>query len=137
MGSRGGLHMSRKALFYRPGNTSRRDVVFAVIRQLLVAAIIRHREELLNALRLHIRIENDLSVQVPRRTTGGLDEAGLTAQKPLFVSIQNRDQRYFGQVESLAQQVDSDEHVELTLPQRSQDFHTLNGVNLAVQILNV
>ena len=38
------------------------------------------------------------------------------AQEALLVGVEDRDQRHFGDVEPLAQQVDADQHVELAQP---------------------
>ena len=55
-------------------------------------------------------------------------------RKPFLVGVEDRDQRHLGQVETLTQQVDADEHVELAEPQRAQDLDPLERVDLAVQV---
>ncbi len=56
------------------------------------------------------------------------------AQEALLVGVEDRDERHLGQVETLPQQVDADEHVELAEPQRAQDLDPLERVDLAVQV---
>ena len=66
-----------------------------------------------------------------RRAPDGLDERAVAAQKPFLIRIENRDERHLGQVESLAQQVDADEHVELAEPQAADDLDALDRVDVA------
>ena len=86
---------------------------------------------------MHVRVEDHFAVEVAGGAAGGLDEAGGAAQIALLVGVENGHQRDLGQVEALAQQVDADQHVELAFAQGAQDFHALDGVNLAVQVLDV
>ena len=72
-----------------------------------------------------------------RGAAGGLDQAGLAAQKTFLVRVENRHERNFRQVQPFAQQIDADQHVEFAFAQRAQNLHALDGVNLAVQILDV
>ena len=44
------------------------------------------------------------------------------------------DERHLGQVETLAQQVDADEHVEDAEAQVADDLDALHGVDIAVQV---
>src|SRR4029078_11927294 len=48
---------------------------------------------------------------------------------------EDRDERDFGQVDPLAQQVDADEDVEDPEPQVTQERHALERVDLAVKVL--
>ena len=45
-----------------------------------------------------------------------------------------RHQRHLGKVETLTQQVDADQHVELAEAQGAQDLDALDGVDVAVQV---
>ena len=72
-----------------------------------------------------------------RGAAGGLDQTGFAAQKTFLVRVENRHERNFRQIQTFAQQIDADEHVEFAFAQRAQNFHALNGVNFAVQILDV
>ena len=59
-----------------------------------------------------VGIEDRLAVDVPRRAADRLDQRALRAQEAFLVRVENRDQRHLGNVESFAQQVDADQHVE-------------------------
>ena len=52
-------------------------------------------------------------------------------RKPSLSASRMRDQRHLGQVETLAQQVDADQHVELAEAQVAQDLDALERVDLA------
>ncbi len=52
---------------------------------------------------IDVGVKNDLAVQVARGAAGGLDQAGGAAQVAFLVRVQDRHQRYFGQVQPLAQ----------------------------------
>src|SRR5256885_15817645 len=64
----------------------------------------------------------------------GLDERAIGAQEPLLIGVENRDERYLGEVEALAQQVDPDQHVELAEPQAPNDLDALDRVDFGVQV---
>ncbi len=59
------------------------------------------------------------------------------AQEPLFVGVENRDERDFGKVETLAQKVDTDENVVNPGTQFSQEFDAAQGVDIRVQVAHV
>src|SRR5690242_21559875 len=80
-----GVLVRRKALLDRPAHAARRDLVFLIIRQLLLPTVLRNRQEFLDALCFDIRIQNDFPVEVARRPARRLDQAGLAAQESFFV----------------------------------------------------
>jgi hypothetical protein len=51
-------------------------------------------------------------------------------RKAFLVGIEDRDQRAFGNVEALAQQVDADQRVERAEPQVADDLDALDGVDV-------
>ena len=63
-----------------------------------------------------------------------LDQRSGRAQVAFLVGVEDRDQRYLGQVEALAQQVDTDQHVELALAQAADDLDALDGLDVRMQI---
>ena len=87
--------------------------------------------------RHHVGVEDDFAVEMPRGAAGGLDQTRFAAQKTFLVRVENRDERNFRQIQSFAQQVDADQHIELAFAQRAQNLHALNRVNLAVQVAHV
>ena len=77
-----------------------------------------------------VGVHQDRAVDVARRPADRLDQRRLRAQEAFLVGVEDRDERDLGQVEALAEQVDADEHVELTQPQVSHDLDPLEGVDL-------
>ena len=73
-------------------------------------------------------------VHVARGAADRLDQRAVGAQEALLVGIEDGHQRDLGQVESLAQQVDPDEHVELAQPEAAQDLHALDRVDVGVEV---
>ena len=85
-------------------------------------------------LRNCVREEHDFAIDVTRRATCGLDQRSLASQKSFLVRIENADERNLGKIEPFAEQIDSDENVEIRRAQSAQNFHALNGVDVAVQV---
>jgi hypothetical protein len=56
-------------------------------------------------------------------------------RKPSLSASRSRP-AHLGQVETLAQQVDADEHVELAETQPPQDLDALEGIDVGVEILD-
>ena len=56
------------------------------------------------------------------------------AQEAFLVGVEDGDQRAFGNVEALAQQVDADQHVEGAEPQIADDLDALDGVDVGVHV---
>src|SRR4029077_5872453 len=73
-------------------------------------------------------------VHVARRAARRLDEWSLAAQKSFLVGIQYADERNFGKIKAFAEQIDSNEDVEIRRPQPAQNFHALDCVNVAMQV---
>ena len=59
---------------------------------------------------------------------------GLGAQEAFLVGVEDGDQRAFGDVEALAQQVDADQHVERAQPQVADDLDALQRVDVGVHV---
>ena len=89
---------------------------------------LRHR------LRHPVGVHDDLTVDVAGGTADHLDQRRLAAQEALLVGVEDRHQRHLGQVETLAEEVDADEHVELAEPQPAEDLDALDGVDVGVQV---
>ena len=73
---------------------------------------------------------------MPRGAPGGLDQAGLAAQKTLLVGIEDGNEGHLGQIEAFAQEVDAHEDVEVAETQVAQDLHAFDRVDVAVEILD-
>ena len=87
-----------------------------------------------HALGEHVAVEDDAAVHIARRAADGLDERGFAAQKTLLVRVQNRHKADLRHVQSLAQQVDAHQHVELTQPQIANELGALHGLNVGMQV---
>ena len=77
---------------------------------------------------------HDKAVGVSRGTADGLDEARFAAEEAFLIRVQNRDHRDLGDVKALAQEVDADEHVELTEAQAADELHALDGLDVRVHV---
>ena len=55
-------------------------------------------------------------------------------KKPFLVGVEDGDQRAFGNVEALAQQVDADQHVEGAEAQVADDLDALDRVDVGVHV---
>ena len=77
-----------------------------------------------------VSIHDHFAFYVSRGTSCGLSERSGITQEALFVGIQDGHQAYFGQVESLAQQVDTHQHIIQSFAQILHDLDTLDGVDV-------
>ena len=112
----------------------RRDAMLFVVFHLFRPAIVRDRHERFHALRDCVSEEHDFAVYVSRRATRGLDERSLAPQKSFFICIENADERNFGKIETFAEQIDTDEDVEVGRAESAQNFDAFNRVDVAMQI---
>ena len=85
----------------------------------------------LQAVGHDVGIEHHAAFDVARGAADGLDQRGGRSQEAFLVGIEDRDQRAFGNVEPLAQQVDADQHVEHALAQVADDLDALQRVDVA------
>ncbi len=81
-----------------------------------------------------VGVHDHLALHVSSGPADRLDQRGLRAEKALLVGVEDGYQRHLGKVESLPQEVDSHQHVELAEAQIPQDFDALDGVDLGVEI---
>ena len=81
-----------------------------------------------------IAVENCLTVNITRCTTNGLNQRTFGTQETFFVSVKDCHQRNFRHIQPFTQQVDTHQHVEFTQAQIADDLHTLDGINIGVQI---
>ena len=73
-------------------------------------------------------------VYVSGGAAGGLGKGARSAQETFLVGIQNCHQRYAGQVQALAQEVHSHQHVEQAVLEILYDFHALSGIHVGVDV---
>ena len=81
-----------------------------------------------------IGIHNDEALGVSGRPADGLNQGCLAAEESLLIGVQDGHQAHLRQVQSLPQQIDAHQHVELAQPQISDDLHALNGLDIRVHI---
>ncbi len=105
-----------------------------VVFDLLFAAAVGLGDGALHRAGHLVGIEDHLAVDVARGAADGLDQRGLAAQKAFLVGVEDRDQRAFGNVEALAQQVDADQRVERAEAEVADDLDALDGVDIAVHV---
>ena len=77
-----------------------------------------------------IGIENRLATGVARGAANRLNQRGSGTQKAFFIGVENRNQRYFRQIQALAEQIDTDEHVKLAAAQVAQNPYALERFNI-------
>ena len=111
-----------------------RDAVLGVVGELLLATTRGLVHRALHRACDVVRVENDAAVDVARRAANGLHERGLAAQEAFLVGVENGDERAFGNIEALAQQVDADQHVEGAKAQVADDLDALDRVDVAVHV---
>ena len=69
-----------------------------------------------------------------RRAADSLNERALRAQEAFFVGVQDGHQGHLWDVQSLAQQVDTNQHVEHTQAQVADDLDPFNRLYVRVQV---
>src|SRR6266496_3947851 len=117
-------------------NRLRSDAVLLVVFQLFRAPIFRNRHEPFHALGDLIGEQHYFTVHMTRGATCGLNEGSLAAQKTFLVRVQNAHQRNFGKIEAFPEQVDTDENIEIRRAQSAQNFHSLDCVDITMQVPN-
>ena len=77
-----------------------------------------------------VGVKKHPALGVSRGAADGLNEARLRAEEAFFVCIQNRNERHLGKVQTLAQKVDANQHVELCHAQIADDLHALHRADV-------
>ena len=99
---------------HTPPDGLRVDPVLGVVRLLDHPAALGLADRRLHRVGDGVRVHQDLPVDVARGATDRLDQRGVGAEESFLVGVEDRHERDLGQVESLAEQVDADEDVELS-----------------------
>lgn len=81
-----------------------------------------------------VGIEDDVAVRMACRTARDLGDRTHVAQEALLVCVEDRHEGHFRQVESLAQQIDADQHVEHAGPQVFEDLHPFQRVDVRMDV---
>src|SRR4051795_3425291 len=111
-----------------------RDAVLLVVGDLDRAAAVGLLDRRAHRRRLLVGVHQHRAFDVAGRAPDGLDERRLAAQEPLLVGVEDRDQRDLRQIETLAEQVDADQHVELAEAQVAQDLDAFDRVDVGVEV---
>ncbi len=84
-----------------------------------------------------ISVHDHLSMHVPCCPANGLDQGRIGTQESFLIRIQDRHQRYFGQVQSFTQQVDPDDHIEYPKAQVTQNSDPFQCFDFGMKILDL
>ena len=109
-------------------------MVFLVVFQLLRASPYGFVDGLLHALRDVVGIHDDLPVYVARCTSCRLCQTPVAAEEALLVGVEDGNERYFGQVQSLTEQVHPHQDVIDAGPEIVDDLDTVQARHVAVDI---
>ena len=82
-----------------------------------------------------VAVEDGLAVYVAGCAADGLYKGTVAAEEAFLVGVEDGDKRHLGQVESFAQEVDADQHVEDTHAEVAHDFYAFQSVHIAVYVL--
>ena len=74
--------------------------------------------------------------RITRCTADRLDQRSRRTQEAFLVRIQDCDQRHFRDVQTLAQQVDADQHIKHIQTQITDDLGTLQRIDIRMQIFH-
>ena len=108
--------------------------MFPIVGLLPLPAACGFPNQRLDRFRLPVGKQDHLPVQMPGRPTRRLDQRGFRPQISLLVRIENADQGNLGQVQSLPEQIDPHQNINLAGPQLPQDLHPLDGIHLGMEI---
>ena len=97
---------------------------------LLGASPVGLRNGALNRPGAYICVQNRLPAHIARGPADGLNQRPFRPQEPFLIGVENRDQRHLRHVQALAQQVDTDDDVELAQPQIADDLGALDGFDV-------
>src|SRR5581483_3822478 len=78
--------------------------------------------------------EDRSSVQIACAAPDGLNQRSTRTQETFFVRVENGDERHLRQVEPLPQQVDTDQHIKLTLAQIAKNLYPLQRLDFRMHI---
>eukprot|EP00968_Pinguiococcus_pyrenoidosus_P000421 scaffold29_cov251-Pinguiococcus_pyrenoidosus.AAC.16 len=78
--------------------------------------------------------EDRLALAVARGATHGLDEAPIIPQEALLVSVQDRHEADFGQVQSFPQEVDAHHDIQVSRLELPQNLRALRRGQIAVKV---
>src|SRR5450830_2123742 len=111
--------------------------MFLVVVQLVLTAPARLRHGAAHRAGNLIGVHDDGAGHIPGGPAHGLQKRRISAQETFLVGYQNGDQRDLRQVQTFAQQVDADQHVDVARAQLPKDVYACQRVQVAVQVLRL
>ncbi len=111
-----------------------RDAVLGIVGHLFLAAAAGLLHRPLHRAGDRVGIEDDLAVDVTGGAADRLDERRFRAQEAFLVGVENGDEAAFGNIETLAQEVDADQHVEGAEAQIADDLDALERVDVRMHV---
>ena len=112
----------------------RRDAVALVVLHLCLAAAAGLFERAAHAVGHHVGVQNRVAFHVPRGAADGLKQRSRGAQETFLIGIEDRYQRYLGQVQTFTQKVDSHQDVELAAAEVAQDLDAVESSDFRMQV---
>ena len=85
-----------------------------IILVLYLATAFRFADGAAHGIGDRIGIHDDAAFGIARRAADGLHQGRFAAQKTLLIGVENGNQPHFGQIQSLAEQVNAAKHVEFS-----------------------
>src|SRR5947207_15259155 len=110
------------------------DPVLAVVSALQLATPIRLLDAALHGARHFVGVEDGASTEMSRGAPDRLNQRAIAAQESFLVGVKNRDEGNLRQIETFAQQIDSDQHIELAQPQAPNNLHAFDGVDVGMHV---
>ena len=109
----------------------------AIVFLLYGTAALRFLDGALHGVCDVIRVHDDMSIGVARRAADDLDQRSIRAQEPLFIGIEDGDERYFRHIQSLSEQIDANEYIEFPRAQIMNDFRAFDGRDIRVEVAHL
>ena len=96
------------------------------------AAAVGFADGAAHAVGVDVGVEDGSAVEVARGAAHGLNQRAGGTQEAFFIGVQDGDQRYFGQIQTFAQQIDAHQDVDFAAAQIAQDLHAVQRGDLRV-----
>ena len=81
-----------------------------------------------------VGIEDHQAIGISRCPACGLGQGAIVAEETFFIGIEDSDEGHLWQIESFAEQVNADQHIELAQSKIAQDFHPFHRIHFGVDI---
>lgn len=114
----------------------RSDIVFGIVPQLFLPSAVRLIDGQAHGLRNGIGIHDDGTFDVTCRSAGCLGQRAMRPKEPLLVGIENGDERNFRKIESFAQEINANEDVDHTFPERIEYLYPFHRIDIAMDIIH-